>query len=72
MTVTRRIEQLSADVTDQLQDDINKCVAFSLQFDDSTDVIDTAQLMVFMRMVFEDCTTKEELLKVIPKHGRTR
>ena len=25
-----------------------------------------------MRMVFEHCTTKEELLKVIPMHGRTR
>ena len=46
VTRTRRIEKLSADVTDQLQDDINKCVAFSLQFDESTDVIDTAQLMV--------------------------
>ena len=62
MTVTRRIEKLSADVTDQLQDDIKKCVAFSLQFDESTDLIFTAQLILFMRMVFENCTTKEELL----------
>lgn len=72
MTVTRRIEDLSADVTNQLQQDISKCVAFSLQFDESTDVTDTAHLMIFMRLVFEDCTTKEELLKMIPLHGRTR
>lgn len=32
----------------------------SLQFDESLDVMDTAQLVVFIRMVFQDCTTKEE------------
>lgn len=31
-----------------------------LQFDESLDVMDTAQLVVFIRMVFQDCTTKKE------------
>lgn len=71
-TVTRRIEKLSEDIICQLKEDINICVAFSLQFDESTDVRDTAQLMIFIRMVCEDCTVKEQILKLIPMHGRTR
>lgn len=45
---------------------------FSLQFDETTDMIDTSQLWIFIRMVFRDLTTKEELLKVLISKGKIR
>ncbi|XP_077677617.1 general transcription factor II-I repeat domain-containing protein 2A-like [Eretmochelys imbricata] len=53
----------------QLKDDLEIWDWFSLQFNESTDILDTAQLV---RMVFSDFTVKEELLKVLPMKGRTK
>lgn len=36
------------------------------------DVVDIAQLTVFVRMVFKDGSFKEEMLKIIPLKGKTR
>lgn len=58
-TVMRRIEKSSQNVTEQLQIGIDQCVTFSLQIDESTDVSDTAQLIVFIRMITNDFTSKE-------------
>ena len=63
-TVTRRCEVMAEDLTQQLLKDIEDCKCFSLQLDESTDVSDTAQLCVFIRMVFTDMTAKEELLTI--------
>lgn len=71
-TVMRRIEMMSKNITELLQKDFDQCVAFSLQLDESTDVTDTAQLLVFIRMVFEDFSTKEELMGMISLKERTR
>jgi len=70
-TVMRRVEVMSSDITSQLQTDLDRCSYFSLQLDESTDVIDTAQLAIFVRMVFENFDTREELVKMIPLLGRT-
>ncbi|CAK6976404.1 general transcription factor II-I repeat domain-containing 2A-like protein, partial [Scomber scombrus] len=40
--------------------------------DESTDVVDVAQLCVFIRMIFEDMRAKEELLTIMPLKGHTR
>ena len=45
---------------------------FSLQFDESTDAVDVAQLCVFVRMVFDDLSVKEELLTILPLKGHMR
>jgi len=71
-TVMRRIEKSSQNVTEQLKIDIDRCVTFSLQIDESTDVSDTAQLIVFIRMLLNDFTSKEELLCMISLKERTR
>ena len=71
-TVTRRSEAIAEDLTRKLWKDIADCECFSLQFDESTDVSDTAQLCVFIRMVFTDMTAKEELLTILPLKGRKR
>ena len=68
-TTTRRCE---VDVEEQLRKDIDVWKCFSLQFDESTDMVDVAQLCVFIRMVFEDMSAKEELLTILPLKGHTR
>lgn len=71
-TVTKRSEAMAEDLTQQLWKDIADCECFSLQFDESTDVSDTAQLCIFIWMVFNDMTAKEELLTLLPMKEHTR
>lgn len=71
-TVTRRCEAMAEDLTQQMWKDIRDCECFSVQLDESTDVSDTAQMCIFIRMVFSDITAKEELLTVLPMKKQTR
>ncbi|XP_075217816.1 zinc finger BED domain-containing protein 5-like [Lycorma delicatula] len=71
-TVMRRIERMSGNVKEQLYNDINRCSCFSLQCEESTDISDTVQLLVSVRMVFKDFTPKQELLGMISLKERTR
>lgn len=71
-TTTKRCEVMAVDVEEQLRKDIDACECFSLQFDESTDMVDVAQLCVFIRMVFEDMSAREELLTMLPLKGQTR
>lgn len=71
-TTTRRIQVISFDLQSQLKSDLDKCEWFSLQLDESTDISNTAQLAVMIRMVFNDYTVKEELLKLLSMNERTR
>ena len=50
---------------------VKRCVRcfFSLQFDESTDFTYTAQLCIFIRMVFDDMSTREKLLTILPMKG---
>ncbi|CAK6967391.1 hypothetical protein PFLUV_G00138310 [Scomber scombrus] len=57
---------------DQLDRDLAKCRWFSIQCDESVDSSSTAQLLIFVRMVFEDFSTREELLTLLPLKTTTR
>ena len=63
---------MSGDVDRQVMKDLSHCEYFSLQFDESLDVMDTAQLVIFVRMAFPDSTTKEDLLTLLHLKERTR
>jgi len=63
---------MAEDLTQQLWKDIADCECFSLQLDESTDVSDTAQLCIFIWMVFTDMNAREELLTVLPMKEHTR
>lgn len=63
-TVTRHSEAMAEDLTQQVWKGIADCECFSLQFDESTDV--SAQMCIFILMVFTDIIAKEELLTVLP------
>ncbi|KAG0437436.1 Zinc finger MYM-type protein 6 [Dictyocoela muelleri] len=71
-TVSRRIELISSNLSLQIIRDIDRCSFFSLQFDESIDVSDTAQLCVIIRIIFNDFSFKEELLSIIHLKGLTR
>lgn len=68
-TVTRRVESLSQDVDQQVLRDLALREYFSVQ---SLDVTDTAQLAVFIRMVFQDSTTTDDFLTLLHLKDRTR
>lgn len=46
--VTRKVELMSANIRDQIFEDMEKCTNFSLQFDESTDIVDSAQVLVYV------------------------
>ena len=49
MTITRRPKKLSQNIQVVLQDKNNDMVAFSLDINESTDMVDTAQFSGFIR-----------------------
>ncbi|KAK7886513.1 hypothetical protein WMY93_026134 [Mugilogobius chulae] len=71
-TVARRIEDISSDIKRQLGDKGDRFEYFSLACDESTDVSDTAQLLIFLRGVDTDMNITEELLDLQSIKGQTR
>ena len=65
-TMARRVSSLSENLTEQVDRDLAACRWFSIQCVESVDSASTAQLMIFIRMVFDDSSTKEELLTLLP------
>lgn len=65
-TVVRRIEKLGEDLERQLMLKAKNFIAFSLALDESTDIIDTAQLAIFIRSVDSNLSVTKELLNIMP------
>lgn len=63
-TVVRRVEKISENLMHQLQDASKDFLWYSLALDESTDVQDTAQLLVFIRGINTRFELTEELLSV--------
>ncbi len=59
--VSRRIQEMSDQVKENLLENVKKSKFFSLQLDESTDVANFAQLMTYIRYEIGD-TIKEEFL----------
>ena len=70
--ITRRCKAMAEDLIQQMWKDIGDCECFPLQLDESTNMSDTAQMGIFIRMVFSDITAKEELLTALPMQEHTR
>jgi len=71
-TITRRIEHLSENITEQIRNYAANCKFFSLALDESTDVTDTAQLCIFIRTINDRFEVYEELLAVEAMTGTTK
>jgi len=59
-------------VEEQLKKFVDAREYFSIPFHESTDMVDVAQLCVFIRIVFEDKKSKEELLTILSLKGHNR
>lgn len=70
-TIADRVEDLSRNLTAQMNDKIKSFVAFSVAIDESTDVTDVAQLCIFIRGVDKTLAVTEELLELVPMQDTT-
>ena len=68
-TMARRVADLSQHVTSKLKSAIKNCSYFSVALDESVDVTDVSQLMIFARLVDESFEVQEELLTLHPLTG---
>ncbi|XP_057203176.1 general transcription factor II-I repeat domain-containing protein 2B-like [Triplophysa rosa] len=71
-TVTRRISDIQCQIQEKLKQEIENCKYFSLALDESTDVTDVSQLLIFARTITEKFDVHEELLKLVSLHGTTK
>ncbi|XP_076047489.1 zinc finger BED domain-containing protein 5-like [Oratosquilla oratoria] len=69
-TVSRRIDDMAEDVTVQLLEQVKNSEYFALQLDESTDVANKAQLLVYIRFISEGKFV-EEILFCKAMTGRT-
>lgn len=69
-TVTRRIFDIHNHVDGKLKQVMHDCKYFSLALDESTDVMDISQLLIFTRTIDSSFVVHKELLKfgVVAQH----
>lgn len=67
----RRLESINKILLQQLDDNIELCTHSSTQLDESTDMTDTARMNGFIRLVFKDMTSEEELFDTLLSKGST-
>jgi hypothetical protein len=63
-TVTRRIDDISNNLNSQVSNKTQEFISFCIALDESTDVSDTSQLLLFIRGVNKDLEISNELLSV--------
>lgn len=64
-SITRRIAAIGYNLLEQLEKDLSLCRFFSIALDESIDIEGKPQLAIFVRLIMEDFTIKEELLGLI-------
>lgn len=70
-TITRRILDIGENLESQLEGEIAKFRFYSLAMDESTDVGDTAQLLIFVRGIDDNFNITEELASLQSMKDRT-
>ncbi|XP_074039499.1 zinc finger BED domain-containing protein 5-like [Leptinotarsa decemlineata] len=70
-TVKRRIVEMSSSIEEQLLLQLRECNYFALQVDESTDIKNMAQLLVFIRFDYQS-EVKEEFLFCKPLESNTK
>ena len=63
-TIARRVDSISTNLADQLASKIKKFDYFSICPDESTDAVDTTQMLIFIRGIDRDFNVTEELLSM--------
>ena len=70
--VARRVANSSQHVPRKLKTHIGKCSNFSLALDESINVTDISQLLIFARLVDENFDFYDELLAIHTLNGRKK
>ena len=70
-TVSRRVENIGRNIMSPLKDKVKGFEFFSIALDESTDVSDTSQLLLFIRGININFDITEELASVHSMHGTT-
>ncbi|GFQ71051.1 proteinral transcription factor ii-i repeat domain-containing protein 2a [Trichonephila clavata] len=70
-TVARRVENIAENISSQLFNKNGHVEWFSLALDESTNVSDTAQVLIYIRGVYKSYEVHEELLDMYSIHGTT-
>ncbi|XP_018117922.1 general transcription factor II-I repeat domain-containing protein 2 [Xenopus laevis] len=70
--VARRVCTINLHITDKQQDIVKSAPYFSIALDESTDITDICQLIIFICSVDQEFHISEELLEIVPLHGSTR
>ena len=70
-TTVRRVDDIGNHIKSQLKDKAKGFKWFSLALDESTDITDTAQLLLFIRGVNTEFEVTEELASMNSLHGTT-
>lgn len=70
-TVGRRVNEIAGDIEANLKRDLERCDAFSLALDESTDISSVAQLIFWVRYIV-DGRIKEDILALVPLTERTQ
>ncbi|KAL4153128.1 hypothetical protein QTP88_000961 [Uroleucon formosanum] len=70
-TITRRVENIGNNILTQLQNKARDFKYFSLALDESTDITDTAQLLIIIRGIDINFNVTEELASLKSMHNRT-
>ena len=71
-TIAKRISDLGKQVLQKLKSIVENCIYFSLALNESTDISDTSELLIFIRAVDENFTMQEELVKVCSLNEGTK
>lgn len=70
-TIVRRIEAIATNLQETLLNTTNTFKWFSIALDESTDILDTAQLLIFIRGIDQHFCITEELLSMESLKGTT-
>ncbi|KAG5865525.1 hypothetical protein JTB14_035896 [Gonioctena quinquepunctata] len=71
-TIARQVDHINQYVSKKLHDTVEKFEYFSLCLDESTDLSDNSQLVIFIRTIQNDFSVAEEMLDLIPLQGTTK
>jgi len=71
-TVTRRFELIDEDLAGKLHKKADSFTLYSLALDESNDIKDTAQLLIFIRGINDNFEITEEFLAMESRKGSTR
>lgn len=70
-TVVERIEDIARDLNRQLKDKVKTFNVFSIAFNESTDIKDVAQLVLFISGVDDSLNITEEFVELVPMTDTT-